>query len=116
LAIALPSSWVPNSLKEERQHQFQHQHSIFRTSLQRIDIVGAILMLTGSLPLIAALNEVYIQFSWSDGPTIALLALSVLAWIAFFAWEHFITGAKRGPEPIFPTRFLFHRQWMGMLL
>ncbi|KAL1970237.1 hypothetical protein VTN77DRAFT_5397 [Rasamsonia byssochlamydoides] len=105
LMIALPMSFGK-----------QQHHRRLSRSLQRIDIVGAVLLLTGSLPLVTALNEVNVQFRWSDSATIALLTLSAIAWIAFLAWEYFITDTKRRQEPIFPTHFLVHRAWMGMLL
>lgn len=111
LMIALPLSFGSDATKQQQQ-----QHQLSRTNLLRIDLVGAVLLLAGSFPLITALNEVNVQFRWSDRATIVLLVISGIAWIAFLAWEHFITDAERRPAPIFPTQFLVHRPWMGMLL
>lgn len=86
------------------------------SSLRRIDIIGAIILLTATVPLITALNEVYVEFEWSEGRTIILLVLSGVAWYAFFAWEHAMTRGKNIPEPIFPSRFFSSANWMGMLL
>jgi hypothetical protein len=86
------------------------------SNFRRIDLVGALILLTATLPLITALNEVYVQFSWSDGITVILLAISGVSWYAFLAWEHAMTREGPGPEPIFPSRFLNHANWMSMLL
>ncbi|KKA19040.1 Efflux pump antibiotic resistance protein [Rasamsonia emersonii CBS 393.64] len=110
LMIALPVSFGSNTTKQ------QQQHRLSRTNLLQIDLVGAVLLLASSLPLITVPNEVNVRFRWSDRATIALLVISGIAWIAFLVWEHFITAAERRPAPIFPTRFLVHRPWMGMLL
>lgn len=85
-------------------------------SIRRMDFIGALILLAATLPLITALNEVYVQFRWSDGITVILLAISGVSWYAFLAWEHAMTREGPGPEPIFPSRFLNHANWMGMLM
>jgi hypothetical protein len=41
--------------------------------------------------------------------------LTGVSWIAFFAWEWYISGIP-GKDPIFPKRWLFDRPWMGILM
>jgi hypothetical protein len=108
LLIALPSNFGGSG---------RRKHGLLSWSnLRRIDVIGALILLTATLPLITALNEVYVQYHWSDGIIVILLAISGISWYAFLAWEHAMTRDGGGPEPIFPSRFLNHANWMGMLL
>ncbi|KAF2180760.1 putative efflux pump antibiotic resistance protein [Zopfia rhizophila CBS 207.26] len=84
--------------------------------LKTIDILGAFLVLGGSLLLSTALLETSNRFSWHYGGTIALLVLAGLCWIGFFAWEWFVSLRIRKQEPLFPWNFVYNRPWMGMIL
>lgn len=88
----------------------------FPKAWQRLDIIGAGLLLAASLLLVTALLETSFQFSWSSRITILLLVFSACSWILFIAWEWLISSDIRKQEPIFPWHFLFNRAWMGMLL
>lgn len=66
--------------------------------------------------LVTVLLEAGTEFSWSSGTAISLIILSGLLWILFLVNERTITSEKRPQEPIFPSRFLFNRAWMGTLL
>ncbi|KAJ6011889.1 hypothetical protein N7522_002244 [Penicillium canescens] len=97
----------------------QHTPS-FRTrasyhSFANLDLVGSVLLMAGSFLIVAVLNETNLAFSWSSGGAIALLVLTGVSWIAFFAWEWYISGIP-GKDPIFPKRWLFDRPWMGILI
>ncbi|KAJ5506635.1 Major facilitator superfamily domain general substrate transporter [Penicillium expansum] len=97
----------------------QHTPS-FRTrasyrSFANLDIMGSILMMAGSFLIVAVLNETNLAFSWSSRDAIALLVLTGVSWIAFFAWEWYISGIP-GKDPIFPKRWLFDRPWLGILI
>ncbi|KAJ5856379.1 uncharacterized protein N7529_010323 [Penicillium soppii] len=97
----------------------QHMPS-FRTrasyrSFANLDIVGSVLLMAGSFLIVAVLNETNLAFSWSSRDAIALLVLTGVSWIAFFAWEWYISGIP-GKDPIFPKRWLFDRPWMGILI
>jgi hypothetical protein len=89
---------------------------VSRQGLQRLDLLGAGLLLSGSLLLITALVEASLRFDWSSGAIIALLVLSGASWIAFFAWEWYITRKQGKQEPIFPWRFFQNIPWLGMLM
>ncbi|KAI9650305.1 hypothetical protein NHQ30_000318 [Ciborinia camelliae] len=89
----------------------------FRLLLKRIDFIGAILLLGGSVFLVTALLEASAAFAWSSGTIIALLVLSGVAWIAFFAWEYHLSGRQNTTqEPIFPWQFLQNHIWIGVLM
>jgi MFS family permease len=97
----------------------QHTPS-FRTrasyrSFANLDIIGSVLMMAGSFLIVAVLNETNLAFSWSSRDAIALLVLTGVTWIAFFAWEWYLSGIP-GKDPIFPKRWLFDRPWLGILM
>ncbi|KAJ5825522.1 hypothetical protein N7474_002660 [Penicillium riverlandense] len=103
------------------QHSAWRWHTpSFRTrasyrSFANLDLVGSLLMMTGSFLIVAVLNETELAFSWSSMEAIALLVLSSVSWLAFFAWEWHISGTP-GKDPIFPMRWLFDRPWLGILI
>ncbi|KAF2811143.1 putative efflux pump antibiotic resistance protein [Mytilinidion resinicola] len=84
--------------------------------LKKVDFVGAILLLAGSLLLSSVLIEVSLRSGWSAGGTIALLVLSGISWILFFAWEWYVSQGKTGQEPLLPWLFVSDRVWAAMLL
>jgi hypothetical protein len=87
-----------------------------RQSLQRVDFLGTFLLIAANLLLVTALLEASIAFSWNSPVIIVLLVLSAVAWMAFIAWEWFVTREGSKVEPVFPFRFFLNRYWMGMLL
>lgn len=97
----------------------QHTPS-FRTrasyrSFANLDLVGSVLMIIGSFLIVTVLNETNLAFSWVSGSAIVLLVLTGVSWVAFFAWEWYISGIP-GKDPIFPKRWFFDRPWMGILM
>jgi hypothetical protein len=97
----------------------QHTPS-FRTrasyrSFANLDLVGSVLIIMASFLIVTVLNETNLAFSWSSGGAIVLLVLTGVSWIAFFAWEWYISGIPR-KDPIFPKRWFFDRPWMGILM
>lgn len=114
LLLGIPRKF-PNQVRVSPSQQ--REHSAFsRANLAKLDIVGAGLMLSGSLLLATALLEASTRFAWSSAATISLLVISGLSWICFFIWEWHITGGDGKQEPVFPWRFVYDRAWMGMLL
>ncbi|KAF3407191.1 putative efflux pump gsfJ [Talaromyces pinophilus] len=84
--------------------------------LSELDIPGALLLLSGTFLLIIALFEASSRFSWSSSVTIGLLVGSGVSWICFFIWERYITlSSTSKQQPVFPWRFLFNRNLMGIL-
>ncbi|EPS30513.1 hypothetical protein POX_b02482 [Penicillium oxalicum] len=97
----------------------QHKPS-FRTrasyrSFANLDLVGSLLIIIGSFLIVTVFNETNLAFSWSSGASIALLVLTGISWIAFFAWEIYISDIP-GKDPIFPKRWFFDRPWLGVLI
>ncbi|KAK3321991.1 putative efflux pump antibiotic resistance protein [Apodospora peruviana] len=114
LLIGIPPGFGTSSRTEKSVNSW-------RTNLSRLDFVGAILLLAGSLLLVSALQQTALDLAWSSAAVIVLLVLSGLSWVSFFLWERHLTArhdAGAWPtEPIFPWRFLTaNRAWVGMLL
>ncbi|KAI1126022.1 putative multidrug resistance protein fnx1 [Nemania abortiva] len=87
-----------------------------KSTLNRIDVPGTILLLFATLALTAAFEEADQKFPWRSGYVITLLILSVFFWIGLAVWERYVTHSDTIREPIVPWRFLQNREMMGILL
>jgi hypothetical protein len=85
---------------------------------QRLDLVGAILLLITTLFLVAALEEADVNYPWKSAFVITLLTISGLCGIAFLVWSRRITQREGSElrEPVFPWRFVQKRVLIGMFL
>ncbi|KAJ5093122.1 hypothetical protein N7456_008983 [Penicillium angulare] len=97
----------------------QHTPS-FRTrasyrSFANLDFVGSFLAMAGSFLIVTVLNEANLAFAWSSRGSVALLVLTGVSWVFFFAWEWHISSVA-GQDPIFPKRWVFDLPWMGLLI
>jgi hypothetical protein len=109
LIIVMPSDF--GSIKPQPLSVLIPSYSLF----QSLDALGSFLLLGASLLLVTVLNETNIEFDWSSGTAIALIVLSGVMWVAFFAWEWFMPDYLPGLKPIFPKQFFHNKAWMGML-
>ncbi|KAJ6022867.1 uncharacterized protein N7446_013220 [Penicillium canescens] len=109
LIVAMPSDF--GTINPQPLSALIPSYSLF----QSLDALGSFLLLGASLLLVTVLNETNIEFDWSSGTAIALIVLSGVMWVAFFAWEWFIPDYLLGLKPIFPKRFFHNKAWMGML-
>ena len=87
-----------------------------KSSLRRVDFLGAALLLTATLLVITAVEEAGVRFPWRSPFVIILLTVSGLLWITFLGWEFRVTRAETVQEPVFPWRLVQSRIWIGMLL
>ncbi|KAK7753022.1 hypothetical protein SLS62_004971 [Diatrype stigma] len=87
-----------------------------KSTLDRVDIPGTILILFATLSLTAAFEEADSQFPWKSAYVITLLVLSGVFWIALVIWERYVTVSNKVREPVLPWSFLTNRQMMGILL
>ncbi|KAE8382490.1 major facilitator superfamily domain-containing protein [Aspergillus bertholletiae] len=109
LLIAMPANH--GSVPSKSIAHLKPSFALFR----ELDLVGAVLLLSGSLLPIAVLNETNLSFEWASGTAIGLLVAGAVSWMAFFAWEWLING-RPGYHPILPKRLIFNRAWIGMLI
>ena len=87
-----------------------------KTTFDRVDFLGAFMLLIATLFLVAALEEAGNRYPWRSAFVIVLLTISGFAWIAFLWWERRVTLHSGAQEPVFPWRFIQSRIWLGMLL
>ena len=92
------------------------RQKISKTSLARLDLSGAFLLLGATLLLVTVLLEAPNEFAWLSKTAIVLFVLSGVLSLLFLVNERIITSDGWRPEPIFPWRFLFNRAWMGTLI
>lgn len=116
IVFAMPNGFPHHGVqREERSSSTRVSGGRF---LQRLDLVGAILLLIATLFLVAALEEADVNYPWKSAFVITLLTISGLCWIAFLIWSRRITQRERSQlrEPVFPWRFVQNRVLVGMLL
>ena len=92
------------------------KEKLSRKSLSRLDVCGAFLLLGATLLLVTVLLEASNEFAWASDTAISLLVVSAILWVLFFINERIVTGDEWRAEPVFPSRFLVNRPWMGILL
>ncbi|KAM3069259.1 hypothetical protein ACMFMG_010770 [Clarireedia jacksonii] len=89
-----------------------------RSSLKKIDYVGAILLLAATFVIVTPFLEVSIDYAWSSATVIVLLVFGGVLWPLFLSWEWFISRTKRlgHLEPFFPFHFVHNRLYMGVVI
>lgn len=98
-----PHHGLPPTLPQMQRQAFS------RGQLGRVDFLGTTLLLSATVLLVTALEEVGVQYRWKSAFVIVLLVVSALSWIAFFAWSRRITRLEGVREPIFLWKFLESR-------
>jgi EmrB/QacA subfamily drug resistance transporter len=70
----------------------------------KIDVLGAILLIVGVVPLLLGFNWAGSQYAWNSPQIIGLLSLAALGTVAFFLYEAWLE--RRGAQPtIEPSLF-----------
>ncbi|KAL9116073.1 MAG: hypothetical protein Q9227_000442 [Pyrenula ochraceoflavens] len=113
-AIATPS-YIPYQ-NNPRYTRPTWKEQLSRHNLGRLDLSGTVLLLSGSVLLVAAILEGGSSWRWNSGTSIALFVVSGVLFILFMINEYIVSSDKRRQEPLFPMRFLFNRAWLGVLL
>ncbi|KAI1194938.1 putative multidrug resistance protein fnx1 [Nemania serpens] len=118
-ALLLSFLFIPNNFPYHGRHNDApkiRKSWIAKSTLNRIDIPGAILVLFATLALTAAFEEAGKKFPWKSAYVISLLTISGILWICLALWERRTTLLNATREPILPWRFLQNREMMGILL
>ncbi|KAK6852975.1 hypothetical protein PG995_011526 [Apiospora arundinis] len=87
-----------------------------RTSLARLDVLGAGLLLAATVLIVFGFEEAGSRFPWASAPIIATLVLGAVLLVAFLFWEHVVGRPHRVQEPIFPLRLMKRRIFAGLML
>lgn len=117
LFVAIPTGFPYHTNDPSQTLGPKRSEETFFTKVKRLDILGAALLLAAALLLTTGLLEGGSQWEWGSAQSIAILTISGTLWIVFFWWERLVTlKGEWKQEPMFPWRFLYNRQWMGVLL
>ncbi|KAI0100756.1 putative multidrug resistance protein fnx1 [Nemania sp. FL0031] len=119
LAFIVSFLFIPNDFPYQGRPNYKSKSFkdlISKSTLDRIDIPGTILLLFATLALTAAFEEADKKFPWRSAYVITLLILSGIFWIGLAIWERYVTLSNTIREPILPWRFVFNREMMGVLL
>lgn len=73
--------------------------------IRGLDGIGGILSVSWPIPLIFALQEAGVSYSWSSSVIIGTLTTGIVLFILFGLYETWVTY-KTSKEPIFPINFL----------
>ncbi|KAF2970349.1 hypothetical protein GQX73_g3234 [Xylaria multiplex] len=118
-ALVVAFLFIPKNFPHHGQPNYKSKtigDMVAKSTLDRIDIPGTILVLFATVALTAAFEEAGKRFEWRSAYVITLLTLSGFLWIALAIWERYVTRSNTVREPILPWRFLLNREMMGILL
>ncbi|OSS44301.1 hypothetical protein B5807_11136 [Epicoccum nigrum] len=117
LTIAVPRGFPFHVKRASQISEKSDIRSYMMPRLQRLDLIGALVLIAAALLLTTGLLEGGAQWEWDSAQSIVLLILSGILWLTFFWWERLVTLKTHWPqEPMFPWRFVNNRQLMGVLL
>jgi uncharacterized membrane protein YdbT with pleckstrin-like domain len=91
------------------------RHKLSPTNLQRVDSVGAMVLLAASTLLVYAFESGGTQFTWSSAVVIVTLIVGAILFVAFVTWEWWLQNQQPARvEPVFPPRILRNRIMVAM--
>jgi len=117
LALIISMFALPNRFPRHCEPRSEKKSSFwsFETTLfQKIDFLGAILLLAASVLLVAMLEEGEVRSLSRAGLIIAYVVAAVL-FALFLLWERYASRPSSTIEPMFPWRLVPNRIWMGVL-
>lgn len=100
----------------QESYDLRLSHTSAKSTVGRLDIVGAILLLFAVTLLTAGFEEAGSLFPWDSAYVITLLVISALSWVLLIIWERRVTLKNSILEPILPWRFFTQRSIGGILL
>jgi hypothetical protein len=107
---------VAFSLPRNFPRHCEQRSNIDVSLLSKIDFLGALLLLAGTVLLIAALSEGKVRYAWNSVIIITFFVLSAVLWITFLLWQWYSSNRCSKIQPMFPWRFLHNRAWLGVLV
>ncbi|KAI0429506.1 putative multidrug resistance protein fnx1 [Xylaria sp. FL1042] len=119
IALVIAFLFIPKDFPYHGQpdHKSKSLKDLFALpTLNRIDILGTIIILFATLALVSAFEEAGKKFAWRSAYVITLLTISGFLWIGLAIWERHVTFSNQTREPILPWRFFLNRRMIGILL
>ena len=118
VSLALLVFFFPQRLPNEPSARSvaTHWSGVSLRLLQKVDIVGALMLLGACLLITTALELAAEGTSFASTVVLYSLVFSGVGWVGFVAWEWVITTRRSVPEPVLPWRFFQSRAMLGMIL
>jgi hypothetical protein len=110
---------IPKNFPHHGQPDFKprtYKTLISKVTRERVDIVGAGLLLCATLSLTSGFEEVGSRYKWRSAYFISLVTISGLLWIALLVWEWRLTLLQTKREPVLPWRLVTDRVVLGLIL
>ncbi|KAI0379308.1 drug resistance transporter EmrB/QacA subfamily [Hypomontagnella monticulosa] len=89
---------------------------ISRSSLRRLDILGAIFLLFSSALIVFAFEEAGSRYSWQSPTILSTIIIGGVLFVAFVGWEHIVDRPTSTQEPIFPLRLMKDRLFSALII
>ncbi|KAF2251689.1 putative multidrug resistance protein fnx1 [Trematosphaeria pertusa] len=112
--FALPKNFPHHGQLDRPRRTFKTL--IAKETTQKVDLMGAGLLLLATLSMTAGFEEADSQFPWKSAYVISLLTISGILWISLVLWERYITNHSKTVEPVLPWRFMQDRAMLSLLL
>lgn len=87
-----------------------------RTSLARLDLVGAFLLLAFSILLAFGFEEAGTRYAWNSPVIIVSIVIGLILILVFVGWEHMVGRDHIVQEPVFPLPLMKNRLFVGLIL
>lgn len=107
---------LPNGFPYHNTTELQTSSARPRSSLERIDLPGTLIILAATVLVSAGFQEAGSRYLWNSAYVIVLISLSVVLFVGLLLWERYVTLANGVREPILPWRFFTDRVMAGILL
>ncbi|KUJ13244.1 MFS multidrug transporter-like protein [Mollisia scopiformis] len=116
IAMVMLILFLPNTNSRQPQPWIDWRRCFALKSVQRVDILGTVLLLAVNTFLVTALEQAASGTPFRASLVLSLLMLTVVILGGFLMWEWYITTRRTLPEPVFPWRFVQNRVAAGMFL
>ncbi|KAI1374025.1 drug resistance transporter EmrB/QacA subfamily [Hypoxylon crocopeplum] len=89
---------------------------VSRSSLRRLDVVGAVLLLFSSALIVFAFEEAGSRFRWDIPAILSTLVISGILFVGFVLWEKLVDRPAVAQEPVFPLRLMKDRLFSVLII
>jgi hypothetical protein len=83
---------------------------------RKVDWLGCLFLVLGSVPLIFALIEADVLVRWNNASIIVCLVLSGLSWVGLAVQQTFLFHVRTNIRPIVPVELFTKRFSLALLL
>ncbi|KAI1410315.1 drug resistance transporter EmrB/QacA subfamily [Hypoxylon sp. FL1857] len=113
IAFVMPTHF-PNL--EDPTVRMSFHGKVSRESLRRLDITGAVLLLSSSALVVFAFEEAGSRYSWKSPAILSTVILGGVLFVGFVVWEKVVGRPRATQEPIFPLRLAKDRFFSALLM